>query len=258
MQSHKQAVHGDDVFECPQTGCQFSSSRKASLTRHLKGFHGTAGSFACDHPGCTFRSTWRENIAKHKRHQHSDEKPFPCNYTGCSFRTKTNSHLTSHKNAVHLKVRDKRCHVCEKEFQTKSYLKAHMTTHEGDGHEMEKCEDRSVNLRRKSSCKTGPAAGKWFPCDHQGCDYKCRRKCDLLPHRKHAHSAERPFSCSHSGCTYRSKTKSNLMVLQKQVHQKIGGKCCHVGDMRLFSKRSIRTNMKSQKLSEEESQTFSG
>ena len=54
--THRQGVHVEDVFKCPQPGFQFSTSWKASLAQHSKGFHGTAGSFACDHPGCTFQA----------------------------------------------------------------------------------------------------------------------------------------------------------------------------------------------------------
>ena len=59
-----------------------------------------------------------------------------------------------------------------------------MATHEGDGHEVAKCEDCSVNLRSKSSHKPRPAAGTFFECDHQGCDYKSRWKRNLLSHQK--------------------------------------------------------------------------
>ena len=106
LRRHKQAVHGDDGFKCPQPGCQFSSSVKAYISHHLRGVHGTAGSFACDNPGCNFKSTWRENIAKHKRQVHSDERPFACDHTGCKFRAKMSNNLTKHKNAVHLNIRN--------------------------------------------------------------------------------------------------------------------------------------------------------
>ena len=151
MRSHKQAVHGEKVFKCPQPGCEYSPSRKIHLVNHLKGFHGTAGSFACDHPGCSFRTAWPGSISNHKRQVHSDERPFACDYTGCAYRAKMMGNLTQHKNSVHLNIRNERCHVCEKEFHGKPGLRLHMTTHEGDGHEMAKCEDCSVNLRSKSS-----------------------------------------------------------------------------------------------------------
>ena len=205
MRRHKQAVHGDVVFKCPQPGCQFSSSRKTNLMEHLKGFHGTAGSFACDHPGCAFRSTWRHNIAQHKRQVHSDEKPFVCDHTGCSFRAKTKWRLANHKKGVHLNIRDRRCHVCERRFVENYQLRAHMTTHEGDGHELDKCEDCSLYLRRRASRKPRPAAGKVFPCDRQGCDYKSRRKNDLMSHQKYVHS---------EGKTFRMQPHGMLIPLQ--------------------------------------------
>ena len=176
MRNHKKAVHGNEVFKCPQPGCQFSTSWKGNLINHLRGIHGTAGSFACDHPGCVFRTTWRDNVAKHKRQVHSEERPLACDHTGCSFRAKMRSNLSQHKNTVHLNIKDKRCHVCGKRFLHTCHVRVHMTTHEGDGHEIEKCEDCSGNLRSKSSRKTKLAAGKLFPCDHQGCDYKSRWK----------------------------------------------------------------------------------
>ena len=194
MRRHKQAVHGDDVFKCSQPGCQFSTSSKTNLSSHLKGFHGTAGSFVCDNPGCTFRSTWRTSIANHKRQVHSEEKPLSCNYTACSYRAKTNAHLTRHK--VHLNIRNKQCHVCEMAFNCKFNLKSHMATHEGDGHEMAKCEDCSASLRSKSSRETKPAAGIYFSCDHQGCDFKSRWQSSLCGHRK-VHSEETPFICNY-------------------------------------------------------------
>ena len=180
MRVHKQAVHNNEFFKCPQSECLFSSKWKTNLTNHFKWIHGTAGSFACDHPGCMFRTSWPQNIAKHKRHAHSDKKPFACDHTGCLFHTKTSSDLSQHKNAVHLNIRNNRCHVCEKGYRTKSYLKSHMTTHEGEGHEMEKCEDCSVNLRSKSSRGTKPTAALCFSCDHPGCCHLCDKRFYML------------------------------------------------------------------------------
>ena len=245
MRHHKQAVHGEKVFKCPQPECQYSSSSKSNLSSHLNGFHGTAGLFACNHPGCTFRTTWRYSFGKHKQQVHSDEKPFACDHTGCSFRTKVRSDLSKHKNAVHLNIRDKRCHVCEKGFPSKSHLRVHMKTHDKNGHEMEKCEDCSVNLKTKSWRKTKPAAGKSFHCDHQGCDYKSRWKSVLFSHRKQAHSLEKPFSCNYNGCSFRCKMEHDLMSHDKRVHQKIRTKKCHVCDKRFFSKSNLRVHMMS-------------
>ena len=246
MQRHKLSVHSDDVFKCSRTGCQFSSSRKDDLSKHQTEVHGSAGSFACDHPGCTYRSPRRGNYTRHKRKVHRNEKPFACNHTGCSFSAKTNSTLKRHKNAVHLNIRDNRCHVCEKRFHSKSHLKNHMWTHEGDGHEMAKCEDCFVNLRSKSSRKPCPAAGKLFECDHQGCDYKSKGKGVFLSHQKQIHSEERPFSCSHTGCSFRSKTNAHLTMHQRRVHLKIRAKRCHVCDKRFFWKAGLRAHMLSQ------------
>ena len=236
MRRHKQAVHDEGVFKCPQPGCQFSSSWKENLKQHLKGFHGTAGSFACDHPGCTFRTTWRKNVALHKRQVHSFERPFACDHTGCEFRAKRMGDLSRHKNMVHLNIRDKLCHVCGKRFKTNAHLRVHMATHEGDGHEVAKCEECSVNLRITSSHKPRPAVPNLIQCDHQGCDYKSRWKSKLSLHQKQAHSAERPFSCRHTGCSVRCKTKSQLTNHQKQVHLNIKSNRCHLCNKRFFSK----------------------
>ena len=244
LQKHKQAVHGDDVFKCPQPGCQFSSSWKDSLASHLKGFHGTAGSFACDHPGCTFQTKWRASITQHKRRVHSDERPFACDQNGCGFRSKKSGNLSQHKKTVHLNIRDKRCHVCEKGFYSKSCLRSHMNTHEGDGHEVAKCEECSVNLRSKLSLRT--AAGKSFPCDHQGCDYKSRSKNNVLSHQKQVHSEERPFSCNYTGCSFRCKRKTNLKNHTNQIHLKVKAKQCHVCDKRFSWKSNLRALMMSQ------------
>ena len=205
MRRHMQAVHDEGVFKCPEPGCLFSTSPQSNLTSHLQGFHATAKSFVCDHPGCTYRSPRRDSIAKHKQHVHSDERPFACNNAGCSYRTKTTANLSQHKYKVYMNIRDKRCHVREKGFLHTCHLRAHMTTHEGEGHEMAKCEDCTVNLRSKSSRKPHPAAGKLFLCDHQGCDYKNKWKSCLLSHLKQVHSEERPSSCSHTKCSFRCK-----------------------------------------------------
>ena len=243
MRSHKQAVHGEKVFKCPRTGCQFSSSWKTSLAQHLKGIHGTAGSIACDHTGCTFRTAWLSSIAQHKQQVHCNERPFACDHTGCSFRAKTKSNLYSHNKKVHLKIRDERCHVCEKEFHDKCGLRSHMTTHEGDGHEMAACKDCSLNLRIRSSVTKEPVAFKMFQCDHQGCDFKSWWKRSLSSHRKHVHGEQRTFSCYYTGCAYRSKTKGDLSIHQRQLHLKIRTKCCHMCDKRFFAKRNLRAHM---------------
>ena len=119
----------------------------------------------------------------------------------------------------------------------------HASTHEGDGHEVAKCEDCSVNLRSKWSVTNEPLVFTMFQCDHQGCEYKSMLMESLLSHQKHVHTEERPFLCSHTGCSYRCKTKSNLMLHQKRVHLKIRTKLCHVCDNRFFAKADLRSHM---------------
>ena len=242
MRNHKQFVHGEKIFKCPQLGCGFSASRKTGLAQHTEGAHGTAGSLACDHPGCTYQSTWRTNIAVHKRLKHTDKRPFPCDQMGCSYRAKTTDHLTRHRNTVHLNIRDKRCHVCEKGFRDKSSIRTHMTKHEGKGHEIAKCEDCCVNLRCKSTLKPKKPVN-CFTCDHPGCNYKSQKKSMLSRHQKRFHSEERPFACSHAACSYRCKSKSDLTRHQKQVHLKIKTKLCHVCDKRFFLISDVRAHM---------------
>ena len=237
MRRHKQTVHGNDVFKCPQPGCQVSSARKVNLMHLVEGFHGTAGSFSCDHPGCTFGTTWRESFAKHKKHVHSDEKPFVCDHTGCSFRTKAYCDLMSHKNAVHLNIRDKQCHVCEKRFHTNTNLRSHMATHEGDGHEMAKCEDCSVSLKHKSVGKTKPAGEKFIHCDHPGGTFQS----NIANHKRQVHSNERPFDCDHSEC--HTKTMGNLSRHKNTVllnaHLKVRAKRSPVCDNQFFLNPSL-------------------
>ena len=149
MRRHKQSVHGDEVFKCPQPGCQYSSPRKDHLVLHLEGFHRTAGLFACDHPGCTFRSSWREAVANHKRQVHSDERPFACDHTECSFSCKTKHHLARHQQQVHLKIKTKLCHVCDKRFCAKAGLRAHMfSQHPTQDHDMTECDNCVTHLMK--------------------------------------------------------------------------------------------------------------
>ena len=247
LRSHRQAVHPDAVlewfvFNCPKRGCVFSSSRRTDLAKHVRGFHGTAGLIACDHPGCTFQSTWRCSIYQHKRRVHIDAKPFACDHNGCAFRSNTRGDLSRHKDTVHLNIRNKPCHVCEKRFDTRNHLIEHMHCHEEDGHEMKKCQQCSVNLKTKSSRKTKPAAIKWFPCDHPGCDYKSRWKNNIVSHQI-VHTEERPFSCNYAGCSYRCKLENNLKNHENHVHIKLKTKCCHICSERFFRRKNVRDHM---------------
>ena len=97
----------------------------------------------------------------------------------------------------------------------------------------------------KSSHKPRPAAEKLTQCDHQGCDYKCKWKSNLLSHQKQVHSEERPFACSHTGCSFRCKSKSQLTRHQNHVHLKNKTKRCHVCDKRFSTKSELRVHMMS-------------
>ena len=244
LRSHESA-HTDVVHKCLRPKCVFSSSQKTDVMRHLKGFHGTAGSFACDHPGCTFLTTWEGNIAQHKQRVHIDAKPFASttDHNGCGFRSNANGDLSCHKIVVHLNIRDKRCHVCGKGFYTKTQLMQHMVTHEGDGHEVAKCEDCPVNLRSKWSRKASPAAGQLFLCEHEVCDYQSRWKNNVSKHQKQVHSEERPFSCNYTGCSFRCKQKNTLTNHENRFHLKVKTKGCHICNKRFFWKAYLRAHM---------------
>ena len=236
----------EERFACKQ--CDYRSVDRSNYTRHLKKHlkvHGTVKPLACDHPGCTFRTKWHGNIAQHKRQVHSDERLFACDHTGCSFQAKVRNNLSNHKKSVHLNIRDERCHVCENGFYTKTHLRIHMAKHEGDGHDVNKCKDCSVNLISKASSKTIPAAGSYFPCHHHGGDFKTRWKASLWTHLNQFRNQNRLFSCSHTGCSFRCKTKGNMTRHQNGVHLKIRRKQCHVCNMRFHQKADLRAHMKS-------------
>ena len=196
--------------------------------------------------GMHFRNHMAGKFCKAQDACSSDEKPFVCDHTGCSFRAKAYCDLTSHKNAVHLNIRDKRCHVCEKRFHTNTDLWSYMATHEGDGHEMAKCEDCSASLKHKSSGKTKPAGGKFIHCDHPGGTFQS----NIANHKRQVHRNERSFDCDHTGSECHTKTMGNLSRHKNTVllnaHLKVRAKWSPVCDNRFFSQSVPHAHMLTQ------------
>lgn len=129
LKQHEVNVHGDQTayLKCSFPGCTVKFRTKLGLKIHMKHHDKvTLPEFRCAMEGCNFSTTWKNNLTKHMKSVHKKEYYFLCEHCGKGFLAK--SSLTSHVKMHHTHVRDFKCdHIgCEsKAFVSKLALNSH-------------------------------------------------------------------------------------------------------------------------------------
>mmetsp|Transcript_8406 Transcript_8406/g.21444 ORF Transcript_8406/g.21444 Transcript_8406/m.21444 type:complete len:293 (-) Transcript_8406:196-1074(-) len=105
--------------------CEYSTTRKANLTRHIRKHTGERP-FACNI--CPYRAADESSIVAHVR-IHTGEKPFAC--TICDYKAAQAAHLRTHLR-THTGERPYACKQCAYRAATDSALTVHMKVHSNE------------------------------------------------------------------------------------------------------------------------------
>lgn len=120
---HVKAVH-DRIKDIECGHCDRMFSDKGTLNQHIKEVHSKIQDFNCDQ--CPKMFTRKGHLKLHIKQVHSKIQDFNCNR--CSYICSTNNDLTRHIKLVHDKIRDKKCTKCEYTCSLNSHLKTHSIT----------------------------------------------------------------------------------------------------------------------------------
>ena len=179
--------------------CDYSSSKRSSLKRHLDS---------------------HTEVEPFNREAHMREQYFSCDQ--CDFKSLTagprlKEHLTLHSSSRGEKAY--KCELCDQAFGTRGHLAVHMRSHSAMGMEPFKCDlcSYSSNKRSRMTRHVLKHTGlKPFKCDM--CKYAAVQKYDLLIHRR-KHTGEKPFTCNQ--CDYKSNRASHLKKHVQTVHNAV-------------------------------------
>ena len=104
--------------------CDYSSSYKGSLTKHIASVHNAKKSFKCDI--CDHSFSKKSNLKKHIGKVHEIKKHFTCNQSYLQKESSLKSYLKRHILLVHdEKTKLFKCSICEANFSLKRILKRH-------------------------------------------------------------------------------------------------------------------------------------
>ena len=156
LKRHIQAVHEGVKFQC--NFCDYQASQKSHLKQHIQSVH-EGSKFICT---CGDQFSYKSSLQKHRetfckdiQHVHEGVK-FECNF--CDFQTSHKWSLKIHIESVHEGVKFQ-CNFCDYQASHKSNLKRHIqTAHEGFKFVCSSCGDQfssksSLHRHHKSFCK---------------------------------------------------------------------------------------------------------
>jgi len=183
MKLHFKTVHGDDKnrFQCQE--CDYSSSQKITLLRHINALH-LSKKLNCTM--CPMEYKWDVDLRRHMESEHGQNKlKFLCGKCGkvCKTKRALSRHQESHKEK-----RTICCTICSAQISSNS-LKSHMKFHH--------TKDLKKNI-----------------CDL--CPFESIYLSDLKRHRDEVHGKAKKFSCSR--CSYQSFRKRGLEVHLTKKH----------------------------------------
>lgn len=114
-----------------------------------------------------------------------------------------------------------KCEFCV--YTTKR--KDHLTRHNNYKHYKDEdivwfyCDEEKCNFKckEKSDIKPHKVNVNWVYCDFKDCDFKCKAN-NLLKQHKNIHSKEKPFKCDQEGCYFECKANSYLKRHKRNKH----------------------------------------
>ncbi|XP_034722380.1 RE1-silencing transcription factor [Etheostoma cragini] len=105
-------------FQCPY--CDYSSSQKTHLTRHMR-THSGERPFKCE--SCNYLAANQHEVTRHARQVHNGPKPLSCPY--CEYKTADRSNFKKHVE-LHLNPRQFLCPLCKYAASKKCNLQYHI------------------------------------------------------------------------------------------------------------------------------------
>ena len=241
LRKHIQHVHEKSVlYKCSELGCDFSSSYKLSLRKHLKTHNPdllTRRPFPCTSPDCKFRATTRPDLKMHVQRRHNPNRAmeFTCQF--CSKKYLTKEGVDYHVRVTHLKENCYKCDKCSYATANEAQLKIHCERVHDDpdaggigtlGYNCKSCgysclsNAGLLSHMRNQHPEDRDIAEQQFEvlaCPEQGCKYRTDSKRHLNRHLKtHKILRSHPFPCSFPSCEYRASDRHRLNVHFQQQH----------------------------------------
>ena len=92
-------VHKNKYFECTFEGCGKRYETRPGLSSHIKRIHIRDTPYSCEWPGCEFKTSQKVHLGRHMK-VHGD-KTYSCDYHDCNAKYKDNDALRAHRFKQH-------------------------------------------------------------------------------------------------------------------------------------------------------------
>lgn len=104
------------------TKCNYKTTKKSNLTKHLKYKHNLNITFKC--VICVSSLGSADALYKHKRDEYSDIFRYTSDAQTCNYYTDREDHLIEHKKSMH-EIKNKRCSICDEMWNLEYDYKKH-------------------------------------------------------------------------------------------------------------------------------------
>ena len=231
---HHEQSHGIKATHfCNQKNCQFKSTIRTALDKHLSECHPTVipeKPFKCDHPYCNYAATTITDLPKHMK-THNDNATH-CNRPNCRFRSTIEAtlikHILTHHPTTIMPERPYKCGhpFCYYAAKSKKDLLSHKETHADYAIPctqpdclFKSTKKEALANHMKEDHLDVIADDNIYKCDHRGCDFVADQAYVILDHM-HEHGVSETF-CGRQDCQFKSVSEQALTKHALKYHPEI-------------------------------------
>ena len=249
-----------NAFSCEQ--CDFKTSRKVALKRHVQSIHERKGNVQCEQ--CGYKPAQKVNLRRHVEAVHGKIKRFSCKY--CRRKAfSRKEHLKQHVKVVHRGVKNFKCDKCDYKTGWKKELVNHVNgVHNNLYITCEYCEYKTsrklvfqLHMKRYhaiSEQNSSEGTKRKIEEYRQLCEFNKDLNRDQSPFRTHKKSSRakhaneamhgkiKRFKCNH--CHYKTGYKSALKLHVKTVHKKVKPSKCNQPHYKTVYKPTLNLHVK--------------
>jgi len=201
-------------LSCPDPNCNYESSKKSKINRHVNWFHRPSTDILCPFEGCDFAAPLQFTVNMHIKMRHEEPK-YVCHFPNCDNRFALKHELRMHLHTAHLTESRYECfHIgCRFTTDEEKELALHLAS------QHDKCESKkekfrcvakrctfesttSIALRIHVRAVHGIGRHSDMECPLNNCHDQLASAREMKSHLDLKHGINLPFLCPHDTCRF--------------------------------------------------------